>query len=1194
VAEEGTGRERSDKSTGRRKSKTTGARRTGGTSNVGPTGGSSRPRRSRKLVQRHPDIEVARLLVKRGFVEKPAAVEALKLQKERARAGKERVPFLQLLVKKGALAAERLEAARDEVRKNTYICEACAARAVILAGSQSRGGACPRCGAEIQIEPATDPAAVPPREFQAEGSATEPWRGPAPPGDDDVLSPGKVLFDRYRVEAELGRGAMGVVYRARHLELDREVALKVLVPTGEDVEHQIARFRREAAAVMKLRHENIIAVHDFGGAGDLYYLTMDLVEGGDSLHRALKRKDAPMPLRRRLELLAQVCRAVGHAHARGIVHRDLKPANVLIAPDGTPRVADFGLAKDEEAGEGELTRTHDRLGTPLFMAPEQIRKGASSVDGRADVWALGVMLFVATTGRYPFRSRTVMDLYLRILREGPDWDGNRYSAPDRASAFRQGFAAPAAELEKAAGAQAEGELESTDLGSAPAPSDAKSGGKPGSRSASKSKSAPKSRPNSKAVTKAAPIDEKTEVDSARRGPDGELPKTLPIGKGEGGKRAQDEAREALPPPFAPPPELVGQPVPRDLRAVIEQALAKLPEERYPTAEALADDIERYLAGQPVGAKGPGLLRRLRRALFTKRVLAPAAVALFLLAVVLGGAAFVVGARAAAERRKDDARRRIDTLWEQSGGQEKFADFEAALAKEPPHVGAHPAALVRRGVARSKLLRFDEARADLQAAVEAATGDAELVSWARVELSAVELMTGRPTEALAAARAAAAVGTPDARALLLLGYAAHAVQVGGAGGGDGAGLQAAAARLAAAARAKGATAEVMACAVRLALDAGSPADAAALLPPVTPREAYELLYARGHLALAAGVPDEAARWLSNAREDTWRAARLLGDVKFFNGEGYFRMERGDMATAVVADQAAAALAPWHPAPLYYGARLRVWLGDLDGAAKDLHAALDRDPLHDGALDLLAATLGARAGDPKALDGAMARLTRAVTLASPSDTTVRVAEAALRLRRGEWVAAWEACDRAEKGGSAATQVTLIRAACLRLASAVEGAALRERAGEVDAEAFEARWRPRSEAEALADALPVARAEVEHGGADGAKRARALLDPLVDALGREVGSRSLGGPTELAYGAARVLRARLRGGAGDVAGAVEDLRWFGDGSWKNDRLRPPTPWPPELTAAALETYPELKAALADPAGTALLTALRARWVR
>ena len=122
-------------------------------------------------------------------------------------------------------------------------------------------------------------------------------------------------------------------------------------------------------------------------------------------------------------------------------------------------------------------------------------------------------------------------------------------------------------------------------------------------------------------------------------------------------------------------------------------------------------------------------------------------------------------------------------------------------------------------------------------------------------------------------------------------------------------------------------------------------------------------------------------------------------------------------------------------------------------------------------------------------------------------------------------------------------------------------------------------------------MARAEVEHGGAEGAKRARALLDPLVDELGREVGTRSLGGGTELAYGAARVLRARVRAGAGDVAGAVEDLRWFGDGTWQNSRLRPPTPWPPEMTAAALESDPELKAALADPAGASLLTALRAR---
>src|SRR5690606_23637270 len=155
---------------------------------------------------------------------------------------------------------------------------------------------------------------------------------------------------------------------------------------------------------------------------------------GGSLHRRLKDTADPPPLRERLGVILEVAHAVQHAHEQGVIHRDLKPANVLLTPEGRAKVADFGLAKDEDAETGELTRTQDRLGTPLFMAPEQIRRGAASVDARADVWALGVMLFACVTGRYPFRSRTVMDLYLRIMKDDPDWTGTKYSAPDRPGA----------------------------------------------------------------------------------------------------------------------------------------------------------------------------------------------------------------------------------------------------------------------------------------------------------------------------------------------------------------------------------------------------------------------------------------------------------------------------------------------------------------------------------------------------------------------------------------------------------------------------------------------------------------------------------------------------------------------------------------------------------------------------------------
>ena len=210
---------------------------------------SAKRKHSRRVGRRHPDIEIARLLVKRGYVPKADAVEALKLQKARAKAGKARIRFLQLLVKRRALNPQDLNAVQDEIRKNTYLCDNCDARAVILVGSQSRGGACPRCGSEIMVGPASDPLAVPAvGEFVNEvktdaldGEGTNTWR-PLGSKYGRGLPVGEVAFDRYLVREELGRGAMGIVYRVSHLELDKDVALKLLIPSEDAWEHQVARF----------------------------------------------------------------------------------------------------------------------------------------------------------------------------------------------------------------------------------------------------------------------------------------------------------------------------------------------------------------------------------------------------------------------------------------------------------------------------------------------------------------------------------------------------------------------------------------------------------------------------------------------------------------------------------------------------------------------------------------------------------------------------------------------------------------------------------------------------------------------------------------------------------------------------------------------------------------------------------------
>jgi tetratricopeptide (TPR) repeat protein/predicted Ser/Thr protein kinase len=205
---------------------------------------------------------------------------------------------------------------------------------------------------------------------------------------------------RYEVVREIARGGMAVVYEAWDPELRRKVAVKVLK------EADAARLRREAALAARLRHPNIVAVHEVGPD----YIAMDFVEGRTL---DLARGD----VRARAALLEQVARAVAAAHEAGVVHRDLKPANILVAPDGRPVLTDFGLARAE--GEEDLTRTGAVLGTPHYMSPEQVRGRAKEAGPAADVWALGVLLYEAVSGRKPFDGSTALEIYDRIVRSDP-------------------------------------------------------------------------------------------------------------------------------------------------------------------------------------------------------------------------------------------------------------------------------------------------------------------------------------------------------------------------------------------------------------------------------------------------------------------------------------------------------------------------------------------------------------------------------------------------------------------------------------------------------------------------------------------------------------------------------------------------------------------------------------------------------
>ncbi len=219
----------------------------------------------------------------------------------------------------------------------------------------------------------------------------------------------------YDVEALLGRGGMGVIYKARHRRLNRLVALKMLIAGAYAGPPERARFQREAEAVASLHHPNIVEIYDVGDDEGFPFFTMELLEGG-SLAQALS--GTPQPARQAAALLITLAEAVQVAHQAGIVHRDLKPGNILLTGAGTPKIADFGLARHFE-GEPALTLSGIRLGTPSYMAPEQVSGKAGTIGPATDIYALGAILYEMLTGRPPFRGETAAETERQVIHDEP-------------------------------------------------------------------------------------------------------------------------------------------------------------------------------------------------------------------------------------------------------------------------------------------------------------------------------------------------------------------------------------------------------------------------------------------------------------------------------------------------------------------------------------------------------------------------------------------------------------------------------------------------------------------------------------------------------------------------------------------------------------------------------------------------------
>ena len=302
----------------------------------------------------------------------------------------------------------------------TRICQKCGTELV----ANALAGVCPRCLLqagmnEPSLQPAnsSDDATVLASSTAPQERAHEPSTVKDEESRGSAVVPGQKIryFGEYELLAEIARGGMGVVYRARQVRLNRIVALKMILSGQFAGKADVQRFHTEAEAAAQLDHPGIVPVYEVGEHDGHHFFTMGFVDGGSLSSRLM---EGPLAPREAAFLVQQIATAVQYAHEHGVIHRDLKPANILLDRTGQPRISDFGLAKNTHHDSG-LTASGQVMGTPGYMPPEQASGNANQVQEVADVYSVGAILYALLTGRPPFQADTVIDTLMQVMEREP-------------------------------------------------------------------------------------------------------------------------------------------------------------------------------------------------------------------------------------------------------------------------------------------------------------------------------------------------------------------------------------------------------------------------------------------------------------------------------------------------------------------------------------------------------------------------------------------------------------------------------------------------------------------------------------------------------------------------------------------------------------------------------------------------------